>query len=47
MSLPDEFADEVLHFYGFVTDYAQRASETLYIPLEGTEDSEISEYYFF
>lgn len=31
MALPDEFAGQVLHFYGFVEDYAQRASGTLYI----------------
>ena len=40
MSLPNEFAGEVLHFYGFVTDYAQRASETLYFCIEEEEEEE-------
>ena len=34
MRLPDEFAGRELHFYGFVTDYAQRASETVYIVVD-------------
>jgi len=38
MSLPDEFADREVHFYGFVEDYAQRASETCYI--SSSDDSD-------
>lgn len=30
MSLPDEWAGQKVHFYGFVEDYQQRVSETVY-----------------
>ena len=40
MSLPDEFAGQELHFYGFVTDYAQRASETCYIMVDAPQTIE-------
>ena len=44
MSLPDEFADRDLHFYGFVTDYTGRASETMYILLDNNPYSDYSNY---
>ena len=45
MSLPDDFAGQELHFYGFVEDYAQRASESSYIIVsENSEYSDYSEY---
>lgn len=37
MSLPDEWAGLEVHFYGFVEDYQQRASETLYLDTNATE----------
>ncbi len=38
MALPDEWAGLDVHFYAFVTDYAQRASETIF--LEGVRGGE-------
>lgn len=40
MVLPDEWVGEELHLYGFVTDYAGRASQSLYISWEGEVDSD-------
>ena len=40
MSLPDEFAGQELHFYGFVVDYAQRTSETCYIMVNALQTVE-------
>lgn len=37
MSLPDEWAGLEVHFYGFVTDYQQRASETIYMECVETQ----------
>ena len=31
LSLPDEWSGQEVHFYGFVVDYQQQASETVYI----------------
>ena len=37
MALPDEWAGLDVHFYAFVTDYAQRASETFYLEVQGVQ----------
>ena len=41
MALPDQWAGREVHFYGFVTDYEQRASETVYVSL--SEESGVTE----
>lgn len=38
MALPDQWAGLEVHFYGFVEDYEQRASETVYLPLPELSD---------
>ena len=41
MALPDEWAGLDVHFYAFVTDYAQRASETIYFEgVRGVQECE-------
>ena len=40
MMLPDEWEGEEVYLYGFVTDYAGRASQSVSISWDGTEDEE-------
>ena len=40
MMLPDEWEGEEVHLYGLVTDYAGRASQSVYVSWDGVEDGD-------